>query len=515
MKANQQQSALDLGTVMILTTVILLSMMEVLDMTVVNVALPVMMGSLHVNIDSITWLITAYIIASAIIMPATGSLVNKLGCRKILLFSIFGFALASAMCGLSNNFDVIVVFRVLQGLCGASLVPLSQYIIINSVSKKNYATVIAIWGGGITIAPILGPALGGLVIKNFSWHFLFLMNIPISIVAFILIYILLEKSKEGDSHVFLDYQGFILLAITIGCGLFVLNRGEYLGWLTSKFVVYLLVITCLSSIGFVIRGLVIKNKNIIDFSLFANKKFSISTLLIIIISAIVMGMGAIMPIFLERFLNFSPEIVGIINIPSGIAMVVAMGFAGVFLKLVDARWIILLGVFISAYATRLLSKINLSIDESYIIYLYCIRGFGFGLCFIPVLAVAFMNLDEKFIAVGTGVFNFARNIGSSVGVTLASSNLNGLVQAHWHHLVGNVSAYSLNYQLWLNAQSIVPNLTYNSPLAIALSTSEVVKNSYMLAFSQLLLIFSGSLLLCIPFVLFLGKARVNKVVMAG
>jgi DHA2 family multidrug resistance protein len=510
-----QNDSLSIATIIILITVILLSMMEVLDMTVVNVALPVMMGNLHVSVNNISWIITAYIIASAIIMPITGALVKNFGCRKILLISIAGFAIASGLCGITNNFWLIVLFRLAQGLCGASLVPLSQYIIIHSVSKKIYATAVAIWGAGITIAPILGPTIGGLVIKYFGWPFLFFINLPISIIAFVLILVFLNKDETLNNHSALDYFGFILLGTAIGCGLFVLNRGDELGWFSSKFVVYLLAITIISGSTFIIRGLNIREKNIIDFALFNNRKFLLSTLIVTMISGIIMGMGAIMPIFLENFLNYSPEIVGLINIPNGITTIIAMGLATLLLKFFDARWIMFVGIIISSYGTFLLSKITLNIDQHYIIYLYCMRAFGFGLCFIPILATAFMNLNEKFTALGSGVFNFARNIGSSIGITLASSNLNNLMQTHWSHLSANISPYSLNYQLWLHEQSVTPSITYNNPIAIALTTSEVAKNSYLLAFNDLFFLFAISFLVCVPLILILGKTRVNKLTLAG
>jgi DHA2 family multidrug resistance protein len=499
---------------LLILTVILLSMMEVLDMTVVNVALLPIAGNLHVTISQVTWVVTGYIIGSAIIMPVSGVFVKKYGRKRILLIAVTGFTVASFLCGIVSHFELLLALRIIQGLFGASLVPLSQYIIISTVDKKHVPVTMACWGLGVLIAPILGPILGGYITTTLGWRFIFFMNAPVAIIAFMLVFFLLSESETNDQQK-IDYYGFTLLAIAIGCLQFILSRGSAMGGLDSKLIVYLTLIFIGAMTYFIIRGVKIKSKNIFDFSIFSNRKFILSTLTIFIMSGIIMGVGAILPLFLEKFLHYTSLDVGLVTAPAGLGTIVGMFLATLLLKLFDGRWIMLLGLAIAMIAIFTLSKLTLTIMPHWLTKIYILRSFGFGLLFVPLVSIAFLDLAKNHEAIGAGIFNFARNMGGSIGITLASSNLNFLSQTHWHALVHAVTPYAAGFKFWLVQQDVAPGLTYNNPIAIFLSLSQVASQAYLKAYSELFLVFSLCFLLCIPLIIGVGRATIRKLSIAG
>ena len=510
---NTAVKSFDVRIVLLILTVVLLSMLETLDTTITNVALPVIMGNMSVPINTVTWVSTGYIIGSAVIMPAVGALIKKYGQKRLLIISVLGFIICSLFCGMEDHFILMVCFRILQGMFGASLVPLSQYIIMGKVDKKLYPIVLGIWGFGILLAANLGPILGGLIILHLGWRWIFFVNIPVGTMALIFALFLVEESKVEAQN--FDVKGLVLLVVFVGCIQFLIARGGALGWFHSKAVFYLIIISLVGITLFCRHALKTKEACIINFGLFVHRKFLFSTLNIGILSGVIFGVSAILPLFLEKMMGYTSLNVGMAVSVNIFGAVTGMLIAMLVVKFVDARWIMIVGlacVFLSILA---LSNLTLSIVPFWVGKILIVRSFGFGLFFVPIASIAFMELPENLMAMGTGVFNFSRNIGASVGIALASGNLSSLAQISWNHLVGNISPFAQGFQFWLTRQELVPNLTYNNPIAAYLSLMELVKQSYVKAYSEIFFIFAVLSLLCIPLVISLGKCRLKNLSMGG
>lgn len=508
---NVNKSAFTL--VLLIITVILLSMLETLDTTITNVALPVIMGNMVVTFNTVTWISTGYIIGSAVIMPAVGAMIKKIGQKRLLVISVVGFVVCSFLCGIERHFVVMVGLRILQGIFGASLVPLSQYIIMGSVKKKYYPIALGIWGFGIILAANLGPILGGLIIIHLGWRWIFFINIPVAIAALVLALFLLEESPIEEQT--FDMKGFVLLLITVGSLQLLIGRGGDLGWLHSKIIWYLVLVFLISMIYFCKHARKVKETCIINFGLFLNRKFLFSTLAIAVLSGIVFGISAVLPVFLESLMGYTALDSGVTISFDIYGAVVGMAFAVIAIKFVDARWVMLLGLTFIFLAIFWLSNVTLSIAPFWISKIIALRSLGFGMLFVPLTSIAFMELPKKLMAMGTGVFNFSRNIGASIGISLASGNLSSLAQVSWNHLIGNITPFAQGFQFWLSRQSVVPNLSYNSPIAVYMSLMEVAKQSYVKAFSELFFIFAISSLLCIPLIIALGKCQLKNVSLGG
>jgi DHA2 family multidrug resistance protein len=506
---NLTETPFNFTVILLIATVILLSMMEALDMTIMNVALPNIMGAFSINIDTVTWIITAYILGSAVIMPIAGVLIRKMGNRKLLLISIIGFSMASLVCGFAEHFSTIIIMRFVQGVFGASLIPVAQYIIISHVDKKHYPFAMGCWAAGLLLAPISGPLLGGVITAMLGWRWLFFINLVVAIPAFFLVSILLKESIKFTEPV--DYFGFTILASFLASLQFVLDRGGQLQWLNSKLIVYLLALIIFNGTYFIYRGIKLGNANIINFALFKNKKFLICTLMVTLGSAVFTGISTLLPVFLEQIMHYSSLQVGLISAPAEVGSMAGMILAIVLLKILDARLVIFLGIIVSIIGTVMLTKLTLNMSPEVIREIYIVRKFGFGIFFIPLLSLAFIDLSPELAALGSGIFNFGRNIGGSIGVAIGASHFNNLLQTNWNHLIGNITPYSDAMKFWIADQTLLPSLSASDPITVFMVTSQVMQQSYIQSFSQIFFIFMIIFIFTIPLLFFLGKSIISKI----
>jgi DHA2 family multidrug resistance protein len=492
---------------LITLTVMLVAMMEALDMTVTNVALPHLMSAFDVSSNTISWIVTAYITASAVVMPIVGLLVAKVGRRRLLFISTIGFAAASFCCGMVNHFLPLVVFRAVQGLFGATLIPLSQCIIMDTFPKEECNKGLAVWAGGVMIAPILGPLVGGYFLAVLNWRWIFFINIPICAIAVALIYIFISESKLEKIKV--DWSGFSLLILAAAFFQVVIDRGASLHWLQSRFVTYgILIVVCCTAM-FIYRGIKLGASSVINFALFKTYHFTVATIITIVFSMNFMGINTIAPIFFQDFLNYPPLLSGLLNIPAGIAGLVGMGLAAALVKKIDARAVMLIGLIISVLSTLSLCKITLNVNMDWIMKVYMIRNFGLGFFFVPVLTIAMLDVPHDLHALASGVFNFARNIGGSIGISYATSQLNGSMQSSWNHLSGFFSPYQTGLDFWLANQEVMPNMTYNSPVAVGLYAQTISQQSYTQGFNTVF--YSLTFLFVVVFILlfFVKKTKIT------
>lgn len=484
---------------LIVISVMLVTVIEILDMTIVNVALPPMMGQLGASSDQITWVLTSYIVASAIVMPLTGFLVDQIGRKKLLLIDIAGFLASSMICGISTSLTEMVIFRTLQGIFGASLVPMSQYILRDTFPPEEQGKAMAIWGVGVMVAPVLGPTLGGFITEALTWRWVFYINIPICVIAFFLTMISIEETPVKRHGI--DVMGLILMAVGVGALQVFLDRGNTAGWFSSNFIVTTTAITIICLTIFIIRGIALGEKNIVNLHLFANRNFWVGTLLFTLFSMGVISVIAVQPLLLEHLMNYTAETSGNVMAPRGIAAAVSMFAAGMLANRIDMRWLLLLGVLICSAGTFYMADVNLQTSFSVMAWQGAVQGFGMGFFFVPISMVAINDLAEKDIAEASGLFGFGRSLGSSVGISIISTIITQVTQVNWNELSGNFNVTSYNFQRWLQLQ----HLSASSPEAMQRMAQQLSNQATLIAFTDAFWIVGVAFLLMIPLVFLLKK----------
>lgn len=488
-------------------TVVLVAFVEVLDMTIVNVSLPNMMGALGANSQQITWVLTSYIVSSAVCMPLTGFLIKRFGQKQLLLINIVGFLISSMLCGSSTTLQTMVVFRVLQGVFGASLVPLSQLILREAFPPEEQGKAMAIWGMGIMVAPVMGPTLGGYITELLNWRWVFFINLPVCIVAFVLSWQLIKPSVGHKSKI--DWTGLTLMVVGIGCLQIFLDHGNQKDWFASPLINILLVTWVTALFLFIKRGLN-RSDNILKLTLFKDYNFSLGCTLIASYCIIMMGIMAIQPIMMENFMGYSARMTGIIMAPRGLASAVMMGLCAGAMKRFDPRQIVMAGVLFSALGSWQMVYFSPDCSISYMMIANAIQGMGMGLFFVPLSVVTFSTLKPESIGEAAGIFSFGRGIGSSIGISILSTLLTRESQINWNHLSGHISVFNPNLQLWLNHQ----HWTLQNPLALQMLAKQLTIQSGMIAFIDAYWLVSISFIFMLPLIYCMRKPQKMQMVEA-
>jgi len=439
----------------IVTAIMLSTVMEILDTTIVNVSLPHMMGSLSADRDEISWVLTSYIVAAGVLMPLTGFLVGRFGSKNLLLINIAGFMFSSALCGISTNLAEMVFFRLLQGVFGASLMPLSQFILRDTFSAAEQPKMMAIWGIGVMAAPVMGPTLGGFITDTMNWRWIFYINVPVCLLNFFLVMTFIKSSIPKKETI--DWTGMILMIVSVACLQLFLDRGEVDDWFSSDTICWLAVIFLVSG-GWFLRHSKTSSKPIINLKLFSQGSFGIGTLMMTLFAASFFGCIALMPQMLESLFGYTSELSGISMAPRGIASAIAMAVCSkLLMRGVDARYLIATGLIIASYTTWLSSDITLDTTFSYIVWLGFAQGFGIGSFFMPLSSMVYSGLPRTAIAEASGLFSFGRNIGNAMGISLLTTYLDRDTQTNWNTLAAHVHAGNPNLTAWLASQKMAIN----------------------------------------------------------
>ena len=477
----------------------LVTIMEVLDMTIVNVALPQMMGNLGATADQITWVLTAYIVSSAIIMPLNGLLVQRFGRRGLLLTCIVGFGITSACCGLATSLTPLVIFRLLQGVFGATLVPLSQYIISETFPEEERNKAFAIWGIGIMVAPVFGPSIGGYITEFFSWRAIFYLNIPVCILAFFMCMSSIPESTR--TPVYVDKFGLLLLVLGIGCLQLFLDHGNEFDWLQSNLIIILMAVSFVGLGWFITRGLH-NPKNLITMDLFYNRNFTVSTLILSLACMGMFGLMALQPLMLEQLMEYPVIFSGIIMGPRGVACALSMMFLGAAGNRINLIKATVYGLILLSLGCFLSTNFTINTPWQPIALAGAIQGFGMGLLFVPLSTLALVTLKPNQVAEAMGIFSFGRNIGGSVGIAILGTTLYRHTQINWQELASHVS--SSGAAQWLS----------NSPLGnlatMKILSFEVQKQAAMIAFNNCHLLLAIIFLLLIPLTFLLKSPRADQ-----
>ena len=401
--------------------VILATLMQALDTTIANVALPYMQGSVSASQDQIDWVLTSYIVAAAIMTPPTGYLAGRFGLRRLFLVSVAGFTVASMLCGMSQSLVQIVLFRILQGMFGAALVPLSQTVLMNINSKERQGSAMALWGVAVMAGPVLGPVIGGWLTSVYTWRYVFYINLPIGIVAFLGMSTFLTDTPRNLTAK-LDWFGFGTLSLAIGAFQVLLDRGEELDWFGSGEIIIEAIVGA-SALYLFLAHTFTSREPFVRPSLFRDRNFSAGTLFVAIVGLTYYASLALQPPFLQDLMNYPIVTAGLVMGPRGVGTMAAMLVAGKLTNQVDTRILLGMGLSLTAWSFYEMTGWTPDISQLTIVVVGVIQGIGLGLIFVPLSVVTLSTLSSEQRAEGAGIYSLARNIGSSVGISVVNSLL--------------------------------------------------------------------------------------------
>jgi len=421
--------------------------MVVLDTTVVNVSLSHIAGSLSASVEESTWVLTSYIAANAIILPMTGWLASFFGRKRLLIISITGFTLASMLCGIAPSLPVLVIFRVIQGATGGVMQPLSQAILLEAFPPRERGKAMGFWGLGIVVAPILGPVLGGWLTDNYSWRWVFYINIPIGVVS-----VMLTRLWVFDPHYLkrgagvVDYIGLSLLAIGTGCLQIMLDKGQEEDWFDSRFIQLMLFAAVFGLVTFCWRELRSKEP-ILDLHVFKHRTFTVGVVLMTALGFVLFGSLVLMPVMMQTLFAYPSLQAGIALAPRGMGSFVAMPLVGLLTNRIDPRKLVAAGLALGGATLIWLGALNLNAGYWDFFWPQILQGAALGLLFVPLTTAAMGDLAREEIGNASTLFNLVRNVGSSVGIAAVSTMLTRVRVAHVAELSQHVSAYDRTTQI--------------------------------------------------------------------
>jgi len=425
---------------LITASIMLATIMQVLDTTIANVALPSMQGSLGAAQDQITWVLTSYIVASAIMTPVTGWLSDRIGLRELFIASVAGFLMASMLCGMATSLTEMVVFRTLQGICGAALVPLSQTVLLNINPKEEHGKAMAIWGAGIMVGPIIGPTLGGWLTETFDWRFVFYVNLPVGILALAGLIVLPRSERRQRSF---DFFGFAMLSLAIGALQLMLDRGEQAGWFGSAEIWIYLGLTVSGLWAFVIH-ISGREHAFIDAKIFKDPNLVMALVMIFMVGLILLAGLALLPPMLQGVMGYPVVTTGMVLAPRGVGTMISMIVVGRLVGKVDARLLILTGLSLTAFSLWQMTGFSIQMDSRPLVVSGVVQGLGLGLVFVPLSTIAFATLEPRLRTDAAALFSLIRNIGSSVGISIVSVQLAHNIVLNRAELASKLTPYSPN-----------------------------------------------------------------------
>jgi DHA2 family multidrug resistance protein len=424
--------------------VILATLMQALDTTIANVALPYIQGSVSASQDQIAWVLTSYIVAAAIMTPPTGYLAGRFGLKRLFLFSVAGFTVASMLCGMAQSLVEIVLFRVLQGMFGAALVPLSQTVLLNINSKERQGSAMALWGVAVMAGPVLGPVLGGWLTEAYTWRYVFYINLPIGILAFLGMSTFLSETARNATAK-LDWFGFGTLSLAIGALQVLLDRGEELDWFSSREIVIEAVIGASALYLFLVHTFTAREPFVRP-SLFRDRNFAAGILFIAIVGLTYYASLALQPPFLQNLMNYPIVSAGMVMGPRGVGTMGAMLIVGRLTGQLDTRLLLGIGLGLTAWSFHAMTGWTPDISQKTIVVVGVIQGIGLGFIFVPLSVVTLSTLPATARAEGAGLYSLSRNIGSSVGISVVNSLLTRNTQVNHADIAQHVTAVNRMFE---------------------------------------------------------------------
>ncbi len=500
---------------LIAIAVMLATFLEVLDTSVANVALPHIAGNLSAGADEATWVLTSYLISNAIVLPMTGWLGVRFGRKLFLIACIASFSFASALCGAAPTLGVLIMARIFQGAAGGALQPISQAILMESFPPAKRGVAMAIFAMGVVVAPIIGPTLGGWITDNYSWRWIFYINLPIGILALYMCKIFIEDppyliSSRQSTTARIDYLGFCLMAIWLATLQIILDKGQQDDWFAAEWIRWAAGISFVSMVSFIIWE-IRQKQPIVNLRVLKNRNFALGTALITLVGVVLYSTITLQPLFVQNLMGYSAMGSGIALSPRGIGAILAVIFVGRVIGKLDSRILIACGFVTLAGASYELSGLNLQISIANIIVPNIVMGLAMGLIFVPLTTLTMGGLLNEQMGNAAGIFNLMRNLGGSIGISVVITMLTRNAQEHQTFIAAHFNPYNPQFQHYIQkfgslfaSQGPVDYLDHKTYLALYdLAVQQATLLAYMDSFRLLAFVS----LLCIPAVLVLKNLR--------
>jgi DHA2 family multidrug resistance protein len=489
------------------------AVMEVLDTSVVNVSLPHIAGNLSSTTEEATWLLTSYLVSNAIILPMSGWLANYFGRRRLLLTVVSGFTLSSLLCGIAPSLPMLIFFRVLQGVTGGGLQPLSQAVLLEEYPPHERGKAMALFGMGIVAAPILGPTLGGWITDTFSWRWVFYINLPVGITSLILISLYVhDPSYVRRGKLRVDLWGFGMLALGMGALQIMFDKGQQEDWFNSNLIVTLAVLSVVLLAGFVLRELTV-DQPIVQLNLLKYRSFSMGIVLVTVLGFVLFGSVVLLPLFMQTLLGWTATTAGLWTSPRAIGTAFFMPLVGYLLgKAWDSRWMLGFGFLIGGVSLLGFSRMSLQSGTWDILVWLILQGAGMSLIFVPLTTLTMDPIPKQVTGYATSLYAVTRNIGSSIGISFVTTMLARRSQLHQSVLAAHVTPYDPSVQQFLTrTQGLLVRggadpVTANRR-SLALLYGTVQQQAATLSFLDLFRIMGLLFLICVPFVILFRKQK--------
>ncbi|MGD9866406.1 MAG: DHA2 family efflux MFS transporter permease subunit [Hyphomicrobiales bacterium] len=485
--------------VALVVAVVMTAILDILDITIVNVAMPHMLGAFGATPDQITWVLTSYLIATAIVMPLTGYLSSLLGRRRLLMYAISGFIVSSALCGTAQNLESMVIFRLMQGACGAVLIPLAQAILFDAFPSNQRGQAMAVFGLGVMVAPVMGPPFGGWLTETLGWRSVFYINVPLGLIALLLALGQLPRREIRPLRT--DWTGLLLMALAIGSLQFVLDQGQSLDWFSSHWIQVFAITSTVAGAVFLIRGWGYAG-NIVDLGLFRDRNFAAATLVIFAFGIGMFGTIALLPLLTQKLMGYPADTAGLLFMPRAIASAITLAITGgVLVKLIDARYLVATGLFMAGIGTFFMANYSLDVDAWALIWPGIVIGVGMGLFFVPLTTIAFDTIPQGKSDEAAGLFSVLRSIGASTGIAIVGWLLVRQSHVHWQELTSHASPSNPAVYRYLDKVG----MTINDPGAASLLAREISRQAQMLAFVDMFWFLGWATLGVLAFMLLMKK----------
>jgi MFS transporter, DHA2 family, multidrug resistance protein len=490
---------------LITVSIMLATIMQALDTTIANVALPHMQGSMSATQDQISWVLTSYIVAAAIMTPPTGVLAARLGRKRLFAVMVTGFTIASMLCGAASSLVEIVLYRLLQGAFGAGLVPLSQAVLLDTYPPEKHGSAMAMWGVGVMVGPILGPTLGGYLTETYDWRWVFYINLPFGILALIGILAFVPETLRDRRRGF-DFFGFALLSLSIGALQMMLDRGESQDWFASTEIVVETVLAGLFLYMFLVHMFTAREP-FLEPALFRDRNLAVGLFLIFMVGVILLATLALLPPFLQNLMGFPVLTTGYVLAPRGVGTMIAMIIVGRLIGKLDTRLLILLGIGLTALSLWEMSGFTTEVPISTIVWTGVTQGLGLGFIFVPLSTVTFSTLAAHYRNEGTAMYSLMRNIGSSIGISIVVTLLAQNTQIN-HAAIADVMT---PFRTMLQSPWLPQAWNWHTMSGVAALNGEVTRQAATIAYLNDFTFMMWVTLLSAPLLLLLRKSRMPAV----
>jgi DHA2 family multidrug resistance protein len=498
--SEAQGPAAALERAMVLATCTMVTFLYAMTVTIANVSLPQMQGALSATPDQITWVVTSNLVATAIMTPLSGWLVTRFGRRKLCNFAVIGFGLASLACGLSDSLGELVLFRALQGAFGAPLVPVSQAIVLDTYAKRHHGAVIAIFGMGSVVGPIVGPVAGGWLSEAYNWRYVFFMIVPFALLALLGTFAFIHD-RAGASKSRLDWLGFLMLAAALAAAQLMLDRGERADWFESGEIVAWASIAGIALYAFVVHSATAE-RPFLDPRTLGDRNFSIGMVLIFVFGMLNFTPMTLLPPMLQGISGYPDSVIGAVLGARGLGTLIAF-FLMIFASRLDPRAMILLGFLLQAYAGWQLAQLDMNPGTASVFWPMAVQGFGVGILWVAITMVTFATLAPERVAEGSAIYHMVRNVGSSIHISLSISLAVRMTRTSYAEIAERVTPYSESLSMpWVTGA-----WNLESQRGLAAVSREMARQAQMIGYLDAFVFFIATSLVVVPLVFLIRLKR--------